>query len=389
MIRVLDETIAAFVQRLQGGLAILSSRVPRILEDPRSYQREAMLLALIAVLLVCVVLFAAYAIYDSIQTRRARQRMGLRVRRGGRLYRIAAACLVLSVIIFGLSVAPLVPALGGLCGGCHAVEMQVASWREGSHEAVSCYGCHAAPGLGGAVAASFSGARNAIGFSVGTGASDAIHDAGCLSCHKEIEAGVSTGGVRMRHSDVIDAGMSCLTCHYQVAHEQVSARESSVTVASDSGAMQRSTMSVCLICHDGVTARAECDVCHEGRPFDRASQSIGGGTDLQVVCVGCHKEETDRACVECHGLVLPHPASFMRIHAALSAEDPQLCADCHESASRALACSCHDANPNLHGTYSEWFPRHGPAAAAGGPGGCNCHRPSFCAKCHDGWPFPQ
>jgi len=69
-------------------------------------------------------------------------------------------------------------------------------------------------------------------------------------------------------------------------------------------------------------------------------------------------------------------------HAGLSYKSPALCAKCHEQASARLACGCHQ-DANLHGTYSEWFPLHGPMAQNNGPGGCRCHKPSFCAFCHD------
>ena len=72
---MLDERVGEFARRLQQGLAAVSTQLPRVLADPRSYPREAMMLAVMAVLFVLMLLFAGYAIYDTVQSRRTRQRM--------------------------------------------------------------------------------------------------------------------------------------------------------------------------------------------------------------------------------------------------------------------------------------------------------------------------
>lgn len=378
---MLDERVAEFVQRLQQGLSAVSTQLPRVLADPRSYPREAMMLAVMAVLFVLMLLFAAYAIYDTVQSRRTRQRMGLRVRRKAPVVRWAPVVGVVGLLVLLAALAPLAPVVGRACGICHAVEPAVASWRTGPHAAVSCYGCHAGRGLTGAVSASFAGAGNALGVAATSGTRSALFDTGCLSCHEDLQSGTIGTSVRMRHSDVIEAGVACVTCHQAVAHE---------TPGDGSGGLapviERSTMSICLTCHDGVVASPECDVCHADRPLDSASAEVVGVTDLRVHCEGCHRADTEARCIECHGLELPHPPEFMREHAGLSYENSRLCTRCHEGASATLACECH-TEVNVHGTYSAWFPAHGPAANASGPGGCNCHRPSFCFRCHDTVPF--
>jgi protein-S-isoprenylcysteine O-methyltransferase Ste14 len=377
---VLDERIAELVRRLQQGLSAVSTQLPRVLADPRSYPREAMMLAVMVVLLVLMLLFAGYAIYDTVQSRRTRQRMGMRVKRKASLSRWAPVAVVAGSLVLLVALAPLVPVVGRACGVCHAVEPAVASWRTGPHAAVSCYGCHAGRGLTGAVSASFAGVGNLLGVSADSGTRSALFDSGCLSCHGDLRSGMVGTSVRMQHSDVIEAGVGCVTCHQAVAHEAADGSGSLLPV------VERSTMSICLTCHDGVAASSECEACHNDRPLDSTSAQVLGVTDLRVHCEGCHMEETEARCIDCHGLELPHPPEFMRKHAGLSYEDPRLCTRCHEGASVTLACECH-TEINVHGTYSAWFPAHGPAANASGPGGCNCHRPSFCFRCHDTVPF--
>ncbi len=380
VIPMLDERIAEFLMRMRAGFESLAAQIPRILADPRAYQRESMMLALAAVLLVLMVVFILYALYDAIDTWRTRRRMGLSVKRRNRFVRLAPPFVVLVAAVFLLAIAPLVPATGAACGTCHAVSEAVARWESGSHSETSCYGCHAAPGVSGALAASFAGVRN-IGRASSDGAvRSGVNDAGCLQCHVSVRSGIVEGAVRMRHSDVIEARMQCTSCHSRVGHAE----------SQDAGLgdqrMTRHIMSICLTCHDGVTARSDCDICHDGRPLDRATTVSGGVTPVQVGCKGCHTSTTERVCVDCHGLELPHPPVFMRRHAAMSSDDPGLCARCHSGASSRLICACH-TETNVHGSYSVWFPVHGPAASSTGPGGCNCHRGAFCGKCHDRPPF--
>jgi hypothetical protein len=382
---VVQEQIVALLQRFRQGVEALGPLLPRILEDPRSYPREAMVLAAIVALLALTLVFVIYAIYDAVQAARTRRRDGLVVKRKDRGVVLPVTFTLLVALLTVVLLSPLVPPVGRACGSCHAVEDATRTWEESRHAAVSCYGCHAAPGVSGALGASLSGVSGLV-FTHTRGSQGTTFDAGCLGCHGSIREGVVEGTVLMQHSDVIDAGMNCVTCHPTVGHATPDADEA---IPVSTARIDRSTMSVCLTCHDGVKAASACEACHAERPLDvAASSDLSGVTELGVTCDGCHAAETEVRCVECHGLELPHPATFLRQHAGMSADDPGLCARCHEMAvaSTADACACH-TEVNVHGTYSEWFPVHGPAAQQTGPGGCLCHGPIFCGKCHDTLPF--
>lgn len=373
------------------GAGLIADRVPLILGDPRGNPRETMVIALMAAIaLITAVLFVIWAV-NVIQVRRARGSFRLRRRPGARLRAAAVVggVLVLAGII--VSLLPAVPATSRVCSACHAVRAAESAWRAGAHASVACYGCHAPGGPLGAVEATARG----LGAVLKVGDRAGIDDSSCAGCHDAALAGVvESRGVRMRHSDVVGAGMSCLTCHEDVAHgvRPADSPETSAAAAprAERAAVERSVMSRCLLCHDGEQAPAGCPVCHvAGRPSDAARASAPSGqTPASTTCEGCHSESVSRGCVECHGLVLPHPPEFGRQHAGLSAEDPALCASCHEGARpvRTDACACH-TEVNAHGTYSEWFPAHGTAAAATGPGGCRCHDVQSCLRCHDRDPF--
>ncbi|MDZ4168916.1 MAG: hypothetical protein U1E26_04570 [Coriobacteriia bacterium] len=378
--------LTTLAERFALGLAVVRDRLPRILEDPRAYPRETMILALIVSVTVIVVVLLILWLAGWLADSATRSR--LRIVRRGSLPTGARWLLGVGAFLAVAGVMTLAPAwsvTSPVCGACHAARVGVDSWRMDVHNGVGCYGCHAQGGLTGPWEAS---ARGVAALVTGTRRPPA-QDRSCVSCHPEVlEQTMEAKGIRVRHTDIIGAGLTCLMCHQHVGHAV--SQPTSVTPVVDSDAIERPTMARCMNCHDGDTARAECSVCHVGRkPSDSAGVDVPrGDTPAPVTCIGCHKKATDKACVECHGLVLPHPPSFRVGHAGKSLRDPALCAKCHESAvaDTANACACHDV-PNVHGTYSAWFPVHSTAARTNGPGGCRCHESSFCGRCHEEDPF--
>jgi hypothetical protein len=359
----------------------MGERLPEILSDPRAYPREAMLLAAIAALLLILLILAVYVIIGAASAAHERRKAGLRVSKRYRFGGLAAALSIVALALFLVAIAPLFPAVGGACGVCHSVRPAVDSWRDAGHGSTSCYGCHAEPGVMGAVQATFSGVagRSSPPGDASSTVTVSIHSNGCLSCHEDIRDSLVGEGVTMRHLDVIEAGIQCTECHVSVGHGDELTEDEDLV-------QERSVMSVCLTCHDGITASSECDTCHAGRPLDDASAVSGDPTDTPITCTGCHQPETDARCISCHGLELPHPVDFMSRHAGMSFRDPALCARCHENARTTDACACHQ-DGEMHGAYAQWFPRHGPTAQTNWPGGCNCHDVSFCAQCHETSPF--
>ncbi len=381
---MIDERLTSLLDTLSRAIGSMRARMPVVLGDPRSYPREAMVLAMIAVLGLVLVLIIVFLIQEQVVTVRKRSALGVKRGFGGFVRRIIWTMAAVIVVSAGVASLPLVPAVGNSCGSCHMTSVPVSSWQRGQHSKVSCYACHAAPGLLGAMSASSRGLENLVGVVRQEEAVSAVHSLysdGCIGCHPSVSRGVTGTGVRMRHSDVIDARMPCTQCHRAVGHE--------VGRTSGYGLSPSQLMAVCLTCHDDVRAPAACDGCHSRRPMDTATEPDNpGSTGMTMTCEGCHTRATSAGCVACHGLELPHPPDFLRRHAALSSEDPALCAKCHELASAKAACSCHN-EVNEHGTYSEWFPRHGVMATQTGPMGCNCHSPASCLVCHSSSPFGQ
>lgn len=371
-------TLQEITARLLAGVGALADRMPLILGDPRAYPRESMLLAAIAALVLLLTVLGVYVGYGLVAAAVERRRLGVR-RTHPRWPLVLAVLALLPVPLLLVAVAlPSLPGTSGACATCHAIVEPVASWESGPHASVACYGCHASGGILGGIEATVRGAGMRLaGRESSQGVAPTTFTNGCVDCHDEIVEGVVGEVVVVRHSDIIEGGWSCFDCHPDVGHENLERGAPTVV---------RSVMSECLICHDGQTASSECATCHVGGPMDVAGAVQMGQTTGTITCEGCHSAETSRRCIDCHGLVLPHPAEFFSQHAGLSWNDPDLCERCHEAAAAAPGCGCH-AEVTVHGTYTEWFPRHGPEAFATYPGGCNCHAQAFCEQCHTESPF--
>lgn len=373
------ESIDETLRRIAAGARAVSAAVPRVLDDPRAYPREAMLLAAMVGLVVLLAVLAAVSVADAVRTRRARGALRVHRRGSALVWRALTTLVVIAMFVIGVLILPALPGAGSACGGCHSVRPAIEAWKRDVHSGVACYGCHAAPGPSGIARASLTGIGQRLS---GTSARHpAVFESACLSCHQRLTRVIVGSAIRVRHREIAESGMRCVDCHPSVGHSSLSPAKRS---------FERSRMSLCLTCHDGTTASAACETCHVEGPLDNATKPSGARAVATGSCRDCHSEATTRICIDCHGLELPHPVAFKRSHAAMSAADPALCAKCHEGASASDSCACHVSDVNIHGTYGQWFPIHGARAAASGPGGCLCHDTggfSSCAACHDTNPW--
>ena len=221
------EQLHAVLDRIIQGFNTLLDRAPGAFANPRAYPQEAIVIAAsVALALVLLVLMVLVAI-DTIGRHISRRRQGLRVRRSGYvgLGRAAAVFVALAGLAFVFVMAPAVPAAGRLCGTCHATQAAVQAWETDVHGGVSCYGCHARRGLIGVVQAGAEGIASVASAEETTETRAPVFESRCIGCHHKIERGVTDGPVRMRHSDVIEAGYACLSCHPAVGHRSMERAE--------------------------------------------------------------------------------------------------------------------------------------------------------------------
>jgi len=95
-------------------------------------------------------------------------------------------------------------------------------------------------------------------------------------------------------------------------------------------------------------------------------------------CAVCHGEGGFNAqfCLDCHGMDMPHPDQFRRMH---SASDPATCLTCHGYVE--VCSSCHHIGATA---TSNWMQLHGVATIEHGSSTCAgiCHLQQDCVDCH-------
>ena len=280
----------------------------------------------------------------------------------------------------------------GLCLGCHS------TMRESSavvaHTNARCSACHADAGA----VAYWTGevprmvAASIVGSSAGPVAE--TRPGACLECHRDVMTGVSDGasGIRISHETCAVAASSCDSCHSTTAH------------GAEVRLERLPIMEECTACHVSQSASIACEACHvedvemtvrlESGPWQVTHgpnwrQTHGMGRIDS--CVTCHPADY---CVRCHGLELPHPASFGREHGQQSLADNATCDTCH--ASRGFCDSCHGIEMPHPATF---LPEHSSIASDTTDPACTpCHAREDCDACHvrhihpggsQGVPVPQ
>jgi len=348
-----------------------------IFKNPRRYPREAVTIIatviisfLLIVLLVALVMSAKrqFAIY------RASRRVKKKLPREEVIRRLTMTGIAFVVFVAALTITTAQPQF---CVRCHEIEKSHAEWEKSAHKDVGCLSCHHEPGLFGYMIGVSEGADNLLThFLYEERMTRAVvSNDSCLKCHGNVfnQTVSNDREIRIRHKDLVTGGMVCTNCHAGIAHE---------TKTGKVFAMNR-----CVSCHNGRTAKTDCKSCHQQDIAYKPGQNLDDWPkvkSLGLTCVGCHKVETDQGCVNCHGLVLPHPAEFKRKHAMESEKsNGALCYKCHwdSKMSENRMCGCHDEG-SIHGKPEGWYFRHRELARNNGAG-CNCHGLSFCQRCHD------
>ena len=289
---------------------------------------------------------------------------------------------IFAVCALGLLLVVAVSAVGSqrrVCVGCH--ESAAEGLAQTSHSAVSCYDCHLDAGLWSypafkaneifrmyprALIGSES-ARTAVRTSV----------AACAQCHQSTMKATTpqtAAGLRILHSACAVTQASCDSCHPTTGH------------GTESRATLITTMSDCIRCHREQSVSEACETCHEGKldrsdllagPFAQTHgprwRSLHGMGELDQ-CSVCHRQDY---CAKCHGLVIPHPASFGREHSEAALGQREACSTCHR---QAFCDSCHGV-PMPH--PAAYLLKHSTTTATTADPKCTrCHSGQDCDRCH-------
>lgn len=378
----------AFSQRV----AYIVGQVIAALRDPANNPRVALLVFLavgVVLLLVAVLVYlAVYAIQEAREPQEEVWEPAPPPSPGAIRARRIALVVLAVLLVVGLAVGWNRATTDYACSRCHYNDAAFASRANATHAAVSCSACHVAPGARGAFDAAVDGAANLrVQFFHGTrpaGTGTFVANESCLTCHRVVTSGVMLArGIRMRHSDVLGIGYACTDCHNTAGHGDKVSRP------------RFPDMSQCIMCHDGVTARNGCSLCH--------STDVGTATrqpgDQYVkayipvdTCRGCHSMAP---CIKCHGLELPHSQEFIDgYHARRALLEPTVCVRCHKAATDCAGCHQFQTDSSglpidPHAKSEAAFVTWHAAAKGQGLGSCSCHlklrqidRTQFCLYCH-------
>lgn len=267
------------------------------------------------------------------------------------------------------------------CRSCHAMRPYAEAIDENAHAGIACYSCHLASGAWSwpsfkTVELTVMYPAAARGATSVAGPASAVPEEPCRDCHSDLSLGgiLEKAGVRIQHATCEDDAHGCLDCHGGSVHSQ--------TVRW----VDLNPMEECVACHLASDAPTECDVCHAGRlPRDRLARgpwqvthgkgwrTLHGATNI-AYCSTCHPDDY---CTKCHGLPLPHPASFGNEHGK-ETQNPEVdCFQCHE---RDFCTDCH----GIEMPHPEDFlPTHsGIADSSEDPVCLRCHIADDCVECH-------
>lgn len=205
--------------------------------------------------------------------------------------------------------------------------------------------------------------------SIGAGQTDISNMWGnCVSCHKD--RGPTSKNDGTGHSEHQKLGLTCQQCHRTVVHG------TSV-----------------------IMKREECLVCHKkplGWPPSHNTSNFrtehGKNYITRKNCTLCHvKGSQEKICMDCHGIVMPHPKDFPSKHIQSINSNIEACMKCHQvkgnkgtkKRDSTVTCSkCH--GPGLpHKRSGRTIATHGALAVKKGVPSClNCHKSENCISCH-------
>ena len=262
------------------------------------------------------------------------------------------------------------------CASCHGDRSFVSATAASPHAKVACVACHLDSGTASRIGFGVQHLTGAVLRSPGDSRDRAaVPDSRCVACHKAALRGVvSANGIRISHSSCA-VDRACTDCHSAVAHGTATTWATTYD------------METCVACHatQGSKVSTACDLCHAGRtPAERVASGVFAtthgpnwrtthGMGNAATCSVCH---TSASCQKCHGPGLPHDATFLDRHAAVSTSPGARCQSCHQT---AFCDDCH----GLQMPHPAAFIKGHSAQATSNPALCQrCHAATDCTTCH-------
>lgn len=359
---------------IQKSILDAVEKTKAIILHPTQFRREVVLIISILVITLLVIVIFVLMVSANRQRRELRKTLdSVRTKqvKFKKTQRVVALIVILIVVGLAAIVGVSQPTF---CASCHQIEPSFKSWATSTHRSISCLDCHADPGISGFLVAQFGGFDNLLRTrsSENIKIKTRVRNQACLNCHQKIYERTKVSGTLVRHKELIDANIACVDCHIETSHGK---------------AVKYFIMDKCVVCHDGKQAKSECGTCHKediAKKKELKIEDFPKVRSTKIKCyTSCHSDSTNKLCIDCHGVIMPHPEYFKGIHAYVSNKRPSLCARCHfEARGPEKNCNCHGTG-DIHGKYSEWFPKHSGEGYRLMGGSCTCHKWDFCGGCHN------
>lgn len=309
-----------------------------------------------------------------------------------------------------------VTALPRFCVTCHYMRPFYDSWKQSSHNQVSCVDCHYPPEVKGVFRRKIQASVQLTKYlsrSYGTRPWTEVDDASCLrsGCHSKrlLSGKVQFGGVEFDHTPHLTSfrrvtRLRCTSCHSQIVQGlHITVTEQTCFLCHFKNPQEDPRLSDCRLCHQEIrphrreglstlapiaaTRREEATPVFDHKPY------LERGVD----CRFCHTDvvQGDGAvppsrCVQCHSepqrLARYNDIWFMHYtHVTAHKID---CFRCHQEIQhrlpppeRTAEVNCQSCHPNFHQETQRLYMGLGPAAERGKP------NPMFpgrvpCQGCH-------
>ena len=244
-----------------------------------------------------------------------------------RIVRIALVALVVIVLI---AVPAYVASRPQYFSGFASLKGKYGPWSKSTHVKADCQDCHVSPK---AVPQTAYLVRMLGEFYYSLVARSHTPDvfetptnAACLSCHERLRTVSPEGDLKIPHRAHVNIlKMQCVECHDYLVHEK-----------SPEG-KHTPTMAGCLKCHDGDTAKNNCEACHTKKDTPASHKT----PDWLVV----HPEQATAKCDDCHARrPESHTADWRKTHGDRVAKHRN-CEACHTA---EFCIRCHGQVPPLN-----------------------------------------
>jgi len=122
------------------------------------------------------------------------------------------------------------------------------------------------------------------------------------------------------HRESCTADTSCNSCHHEVVHETMMRGDKSNCFECH---LNRSLKYVCVDCH--VEGCRDETIVHHDEDFNADHGEFQQWQEMD--CNVCHASQ--RWCLDCHGIEMPHPEEVLDAHPSWVKGHPETCNKCH------------------------------------------------------------